>query len=474
MESPLTHEEEPPLRVTPEMLGSAEFLRDNGVKYAYVAGAMVKAIASAELVIRMGRARLLSYFGSGGLRLEAVEAAVVKIRGALASDEPFGVNLLHNILLPELEEKTVEIFFRHGVRHVEAAAFIHIPPALAWYRLRGLRRAASGEVFAPNRVLGKASRPEVAQQFLAPVPPELVGALRDAGKITREEAELAPFVPVADDLCAEADSAGHTDRRVAYALLPAFLRLRDEETRRHGYARPVRIGTGGGLGTPEAVAAAFMLGADFVLTGSINQCTVEAGTSDLVKELLAAADIFDTDITPAGDMFEIGAKVQVLKRGVLFPSRANKLYDLYRRYDSLEQIDPATRAMIEQKYFRRSFDDVWAETKRFYAGVAPAEVEKAEQNPKQKMAMIFRWYFVHTNRLALDGKTDDKLDFQIHCGPAMGAFNQWVKGTPYADWRKRHVDEIARLLMEGAARVVESRYAELARRAAVRPSAAHT
>lgn len=473
MESPRTHEDEKPLRVTPEMLGSAEFLHANGVKYAYVAGAMVKAIASAELVIRMGRARLLSYFGSGGLKLDAVEAAVSKIRAALAPDEPCGVNLLHNILLPEVEEKTVEIFFRHGVSHVEAAAFIHVTPALAWYRLRGLRQAASGEVVAPNRVLGKASRPEVARQFLSPVPPELVQSLRDAGKITPGEAELAPFVPLADDLCAEADSAGHTDRRVAYALLPAFLRLRDEAARRYQYAKRPSVGTGGGLGTPEAVAAAFMLGADFVLTGSINQCTVEAGTSDLVKELLAAADIFDTDITPAGDMFEIGAKVQVLKRGMLFPARANKLYDLYRRYDSLDEIDPATRAVIEQKYFRRSLEDVWAETKRFYAGVAPAEVEKAEHNPKQKMAMIFRWYFVHTNRLALDGKPDDKLDFQIHCGPAMGAFNQWVEGTPYADWRNRHVDEIATLLMEGAARVAESRYAELVRRAGRQPSPAH-
>jgi trans-AT polyketide synthase/acyltransferase/oxidoreductase domain-containing protein len=453
------------LRVTPNMLGSAEFLKDNGVKYAYVAGAMVKAIASTDLVIRMGRAGLLSYFGSGGLKLDVVERAVKNIRDALAPGEPGGVNLLHNILLPEMEEKTVELFFRYGVRHVEAAAFIHVTPALTLYRLRGLRRAASGEVVAPNRVLGKASRPEVAQQFLSPPPPEIVQSLLDAGKITRDEAEFASDVPLADDLCAEADSAGHTDRRVAYALLPAFLRLRDESMRRHGYVRQVRVGTGGGLGTPEAIAAAFMLGADFVLTGSINQCTVEAGTSDLVKELLASADIFDTDVTPAGDMFEIGAKVQVFKRGVLFPSRANKLYELYRRYDSLEQIDPATRAMLEAKYFRRSFEDVWAETKRFYAEAAPAELERAEQNPKQKMAMIFRWYFVHTNRLALDGRAGDKLDFQIHCGPAMGAFNQWVKGTPYADWRNRHVDEIAALLMEGAARVTESRYAELRRRA---------
>ena len=55
------------LTITAEMLGSADFLRDHGVRYAYVAGAMVKAIASAEMVTRMANAGLLSFYGSGGL-----------------------------------------------------------------------------------------------------------------------------------------------------------------------------------------------------------------------------------------------------------------------------------------------------------------------------------------------------------------------------------------------------------------------
>jgi trans-AT polyketide synthase, acyltransferase and oxidoreductase domains len=39
------------------------------------------------------------------------------------------------------------------------------------------------------------------------------------------------------------------------------------------------IGLAGGMGTPFAVAAAFVMGADYVLTGSVNQACVEAGTS---------------------------------------------------------------------------------------------------------------------------------------------------------------------------------------------------
>lgn len=52
------------------------------------------------------------------------------------------------------------------------------------------------------------------------------------------------------------------------------------------------------------------------MTGSINQCTVEAGTSDDVKDLLQQLNIQDTDYAPAGDMFEMGAKIQVMKKGV--------------------------------------------------------------------------------------------------------------------------------------------------------------
>ena len=41
-------------------------------------------------------------------------------------------------------------------------------------------------------------------------------------------------------------------------------------------------------------------------------------------------------MAPAADMFEMGVEVQVLKRGTLFGVRARKLYDLYRRHESLD------------------------------------------------------------------------------------------------------------------------------------------
>ncbi|WP_439595343.1 PfaD family polyunsaturated fatty acid/polyketide biosynthesis protein [Falsiroseomonas sp.] len=442
-------------------LGDRDFLAAHGVRLAYVVGAMVKGIASEPMLERLARAGLLGFFGAGGCALPRIAQAIDRLQAALPPEAPWGINFLHNFVLPAQEEALVDLLLARGVTRIEASAFVQVTPALVRYRLHGLARDTAGVVRPRNRVMAKLSRPEVARQFLAPPPADIVAALASAGRVTPDEAALSQKIPLADDICAEADSGGHTDRRVAFTLVPHFCQLRDSLAAAHGLAQRVRIGAAGGLGTPEAIAAAFMLGADFVLTGSINQATPEAGTSEAVKDLLAQAGIADTDMAPAGDMFEIGAKVQVLRRGTLFPGRAQRLYELYLRHEGLHEIPAATLTEIETRWFGRSVADVWAETAAYYARAAPAELAAAEANPKKRMGMVFRWYFVHTNRLAIEGRAADRANFQVHCGPAMGALNGWLAGTPLADWRARHVDVLAERLMAGAAEVVSQRLAAL-------------
>jgi hypothetical protein len=43
------------------------------------------------------------------------------------------------------------------------------------------------------------------------------------------------------------------------------------------------------------------------------------------------------------------------------------------------------------------------------------------------------------------------MDYQIWCGPAMGAFNRWVRGTFLAKLEHRTVVQVALNLLEGAA-----------------------
>jgi trans-AT polyketide synthase, acyltransferase and oxidoreductase domains len=445
-----------------ESLGSATFRQAYRLRYAYLAGAMYKGIASKELVVAMGQAGMLGYLGTGGMDLANVEAAIRFIQEALANGQSYGMNLLCSLGRPELERRMVELFIKYDVRFIDAAAFIAVTPALVLCRSKGLRRRHDGTVVRPRRIMGKVSRLELATRFLQPAPEALLKRLLDAGSISLEEAVLSRTIPLVDDICVEADSAGHTDQGVALALVPAMIRLRDEMTSQYMYDEPIHIGAAGGIGTPHAAAAAFVLGADFIVTGSINQCTVEANTSDAVKNLLEQHDINDTAYAPAGDMFEIGARVQVSKRGLLFPARASKLYDVYKRYRSLDEIDAPTAREIQEQILGRSFEEVWSETRAHYLLTVPAKLEELEANPKKKMAMIFRWYFVKSSRLAMQGVEVGKVDYQIHCGPAMGAFNRWVKGTQLQSWQSRKVATIGHAIMHGAASVLSERVETMA------------
>ncbi|MCL6590823.1 MAG: ACP S-malonyltransferase [Firmicutes bacterium] len=432
-------------------LGSSEFKKDYNIKYAYLTGGMYRGIASKEVVLKMGNAGMMGFLGTGGWELSKIESEIRDIQREFSAGQAYGVNFLYNPTEPVMEEKIIDLFLALGVKVIEASAFMSVTPSLVRYHAKGLKRDQTGKVITTNKIIAKLSRPEVAEAFLSPAPERILTKLLAANMITLEEAELSKMIPVADDICAEADSGGHTDGAVAYALVPAMIKLRDEMMRKYQYPKKVRVGAAGGIGTPEAAAAAFVLGADFVVTGSINQCTVEAGTSDTVKDLLQQMNIQDTEYAPAGDMFEYGAKAQVLKKGLFFPVRANKLYDLYRQYNSLDEIDEKTKIQIQEKYFKRSFSEVYEDIKAFFP---PQEIEKAEQNPKHKMALIFRWYFGYSSRLALSGSDESRVDYQIHCGPALGAFNQWVKGTELESWKKRHVDEIAIKIINGAAEVL--------------------
>ncbi len=443
--------------ITAESLGGEPFKSAYGIRYAYVTGAMYKGVASAELVAAMGKAGMLGYLGTGGMSFDDIETSIRFIQAELGRGQSFGVNMLCDLSRPDYETRLIDLYLRLGIRFVEAAAYMQVTPGLVRFLFNGLRHGADGQVESRHRIMAKVSRPEVAEAFMRPAPEYLVRELLDAGLITREQAELGRHLPLAEDICVEADSGGHTDKGVSFALIPSIRELRERLMAEYRYHRPINIGAAGGIGTPEAGAAAFMLGADFILTGSINQCTVEAGTSAEVKEMLQSIDVQDTAYAPAGDMFELGAQVQVLQKGVFFPARANKLYNLYRQYDSLEALDSKTRSLLQEKYFKRSFDSIWEETLAYYGKIRPGEIEKARHNPKHKMALIFKWYFVHSSRLALGGSATQKVDYQVHCGPAMGAFNQWTKGGSLASWRNRYVADIGQRLMHGTADVLNLR-----------------
>ncbi len=442
--------------IYPEWLGDRTFLDAHGTRYAYVAGAMANGIATTRLVAAMGRAGMLGFFGAAGLPLARVEAAIDELQRTMRPDEAWGSNLIHSPNEPALEEAVCDLYLRRGVRRVSAAAYLGLTPHIVRYAATGLSVGPDGRIQRQNHVFAKISHPDVAAHFLNPAPAEMLAALVAAGRLTAQEGELARRVPVAEDLTAESDSGGHTDNRPLGALLPTIAALRDECVARHGYERPVRVGAAGGIGTPTAVASAFALGAAYVLTGSINQACVESGLDAGGRAMLAEAGIGDVGMAPAADMFEQGVEVQVLLRGTMFAARARKLYALYRTCSALEEIPAEDRARLERQFFRRSLADEWASTRAFWQGRDPAEVARAERDPKHKMALVFRSYLGQASRWAIAGDAERRVDYQIWCGPAMGAFNRWTRGTFLEDPARRGAADVALNLLEGAAAITRA------------------
>jgi PfaD family protein len=440
----------------PEWLGDRSFTRVHGVRFPYVAGEMANGIATTSLVVAMARAEMLGFFGAAGLALPTIERAVAELAHTLRGVRNWGVNLIHTPAEAGHEDGVVDLLLRADVPRVSASAFMELTPAVVRCAVAGLRSDRHGGTVRARHLFAKVSRPEVAERFLSPAPAEILRVLLDRGQITEDEARLAERVPLAEDVTVEADSGGHTDNRPLAVVLSAVRALRDQLARRHGYPLPVRVGAAGGLGDPSAVAAAFAAGAAYVLTGTVNQLSAEAGLSPAAKEMLARADLSDVVMAPAADMFEYGVRVQVLRRGTLFGARARLLYDTYLAYPSLEAVPAPVRDRIEKDVLRGTFEDAWTRTRRFWAQRDTHEVDRAENDARHRMALVFRSYLGLSSRWAIDGEPTRQADYQIWCGPAIGAFNRWVAGSPLAVPAQRTVVQIALNLLEGAAAVTRA------------------
>ena len=168
---------------------------------------------------------------------------------------------------------------------------MQVTESLIYFFVSGLEKGKKGDVISNHKILAKISRPEVAEAFMRPAPEKILNRLLEDDKITEEQASLARQVPLSYDICAEADSGGHTDQGVAMVLLPSIQRLRNDFQREFDYPESIRVGLAGGIGTPQSAASSFVMGADFIMTGSINQCTVEAGISDAAKDMLEIINV---------------------------------------------------------------------------------------------------------------------------------------------------------------------------------------
>jgi trans-AT polyketide synthase/acyltransferase/oxidoreductase domain-containing protein len=145
----------------------------------------------------------------------------------------------------------------------------------------------------------------------------------------------------------------------------------------------------------------------------------------------------------------------------MFAMRAQKLYELYTRYNAWEEIPAVEREKLEKTVFKRDFASIWDDTVKFFMKRDPHQVERGNTNPKDKMALVFRWYLGLSSRWSATGEKGREMDYQIWCGPSMGAFNHWVKGTYLDAPQNRHVVDVAKHILRGCATLYRVRALEV-------------
>lgn len=436
--------------VSPSQFGDPCFLETYGVKYPYYTGSMLQGISSIEMVIALGNQGILGMFGAANLSLSKIEDAIRHIQRELP-DGPYGFNLSHNPYDVYAERCTVELYLKGGVKVIEASGFNDLSSHLVLYRAAGLSIDEKNEIITRNHIIAKVTRKELAAKFMQPPPEAILRDLVNNRMITEKQAKFAEKIPMADDITVEADSAGQTDNQPLISLLPAVLAMRDKMQRKYNFTKQIRIGAGGGISTPSSVLGAFMMGAAYVMTGSINQSCLEAATSTYVKSALSRADMSDVVMAPSADMFEMGVKTQVLKKSTMFPMRAQKLFELYRKYNSFAEIPAMEMSNLEKQIFRKTIDEAWSDTVHYFSNEAPDALRASARDPKKRMALLFKLYLKQSLIWAFQNEGGREMDFQIWCGPSMGAFNEWVRGSYLEDPKNRSVTDVAFHLFNGAA-----------------------
>jgi trans-AT polyketide synthase/acyltransferase/oxidoreductase domain-containing protein len=431
-------------------LGSARFRRRFGLRRAYVAGSLHHGISSPELVARLARAGALGCLGVQGLAVAQAEGLIARAMALAGRDRSFCVGVPAGTNQPALEDAIASICIRHSVPALEVRA--EAPsPALARFRLQDL--AARSATTGPRLVLVKVNSLDAAERFMRPAPAWLTARLVEQRAISPEDAALASHWPMADAVCIEPSARGG-EAAPCLSLLPVALARRAALARELRSAADVSIGLGGGLGDPAAVAAAFALGAEFVLLGSVHLRSAEAALPSSLKARLRSLDLTDIALAPDPDAYESGGRIEIVRAGGAFPAWAMRLREVWESHAHWNEVEPGLRRKLEREAFGCSFDEALSHARAYFAAQAPDEIERSERDGRHRMALVFRWAQYRALQSTLS--TDQPANPHLRCSAALGSFNHWWPTQDRADADLPHADAIAEAMMDGAARVLRN------------------
>src|SRR5262249_60709204 len=106
-----------------------------------------------------------------------------------------------------------------------------------------------------------------------------------------------------------------------------------------------------------------------------------------------------------------------------------RLYELYRTHESLDDIPAGERANLEKSIFRAPIAAIWEQTRDYFRKRDPTRIERAEREPKQKMALVFRWYLGMSSRWANGGGPARGVGYPDWWGPGVDDFIDLERGS---------------------------------------------
>ena len=464
----------------PEWLGDRSFCEVHGTRFPYAQGAMANGIATTRLVISMAQAGCLGFFGAAGLQASSVvEAALDEISQAALGTGPNAALLGQQ---PDPQRRTsrisrqavVDLYLR--ARRAVAcppAAYMALTPMVVQLRLlRASRQNARRLAFTRRQlhVFAKISRPEVAKPLpLARRPPTCSTPWSPSWPASPPTRRVSrAMLPVAEDVHRRGRQRwSHRQPGPHRRCSRPSSAVRDRiACRTYGYhpPHPPRCSRWPGHAdvpspprsrsappSPSPAPSTRAAVESGLLRGRARECSPIAGLADVV-------------MAPAADMFELGVKVQVLQRGTFFAKRGRKLlYDVYKNYNSMRGRSPPklkAQASRSQMLLAAAWKtSLGQHTRRSGSSPAtPASSTRPRRDPKHhQMALIFRSYLGQASALGHRRPVPERrMDYQIWCGPAMGAFNAWAQGSFLEAPEHRTAPQVALNLLEGAAVVTRA------------------
>jgi len=193
----------------------------------------------------------------------------------------------------------------------------------------------------------------------------------------------------------------------------------------------------GGISTPASALAAFMWAPLMWRKWKCESACVEAGTS-ACQEVAASGRVTRMWMgAPASDMLRWVSELQVLEAGTTIRAQEPRKINLVlqKRMNPLMK-SQQRNASLEKKYQKTM--EKFASCIEFFKQRDPEQIRTAPKTIRAgRWPWFFRWYLGLSPTWPNAGTPDRVLDvFKFWCGPALGAFNDWVKGTYLEHYRK--------------------------------------